>query len=409
MLRKTWDIARLYLYTTYKDRSALFFGLLLPILFTTILGIGMRGFDPDPQTLWRLDVVDNDQDSISAQLIERIDSDPILEVAVVDSETAAEELEDGSAAAVLVIPAGMSAQLLSGEETLLDFQLDLEQPTAAQVVEQAVLAALYEVSSNLDIADTSMRVAERVDLFEQPGAPSEAAFYQDALDSASAAHSAGAPISVTTTQLTRRAGAEEPQIPIGFQQTSPGVGVMFTMFFIVGGSASILLEREQGTLRRLLTTPVTKSAILGGKLLGVYLTGIIQFSIMVLVGQFLLGVDWGQDPFALALMVASFVFAITSLGMLISALVRTYAQVDALSTLIILPLSALGGAMWPIEIVPAFMQKIALFLPTGWAMRGFHDIITRGLGLQDVLLEAAVLVAFGIFFLAIGVWRFKYE
>jgi ABC-2 type transport system permease protein len=110
-----------------------------------------------------------------------------------------------------------------------------------------------------------------------------------------------------------------------------------------------------------------------------------------------------------AAMIMSFSFAITSLGMLISAFVRTYAQVDALSTLLILPLAGLGGAMWPIEIVPDFMQRIALWLPTGWAMRGFQDILVRGLGFQDVLLEAGVLMLFGIVFMTIGVWRFRYE
>jgi ABC-2 type transport system permease protein len=55
------------------------------------------------------------------------------------------------------------------------------------------------------------------------------------------------------------------------------------------------------------------------------------------------------------------------------------------------------------------MQRAALWLPTGWAMRGFHDIITRGLGFQDVVQEAGVLLAFGVVFLLIGVWRFKYE
>jgi ABC-2 type transport system permease protein len=95
--------------------------------------------------------------------------------------------------------------------------------------------------------------------------------------------------------------------------------------------------------------------------------------------------------------------------MLMAALVRTYAQMDAVSTILIIPLSGIGGAMWPLEIVPEFMQKAALFVPTGWAMQGFHDLITRGLGLADILPEAGVLMAFGIVFLAIGVWRFKYE
>jgi ABC-2 type transport system permease protein len=130
---------------------------------------------------------------------------------------------------------------------------------------------------------------------------------------------------------------------------------------------------------------------------------------MVALAQFFFDVPWGQSPAALAAMVAAFAFSITSLGMLLAALVRTYAQVDALTTLIILPLAGLGGAMWPIEIVPDFMQKIALWLPTGWAMRGFQDIIVRGFGLAQVLPEAGMLVLFGVVFLTIGVWRFKYE
>ena len=72
-------------------------------------------------------------------------------------------------------------------------------------------------------------------------------------------------------------------------------------------------------------------------------------------------------------------------------------------------LASLGGAWWPIEIVPTWMQKIALMLPTGWAMRGFQDIIVRGLGLQEILLEAVVLIGFGLLFLSIGIWRFRYE
>jgi ABC-2 type transport system permease protein len=139
------------------------------------------------------------------------------------------------------------------------------------------------------------------------------------------------------------------------------------------------------------------------------MSAVMQFSLLVLAGHFFFGVDWGHSPAAIAVMILAFTFSITALGMLAASLVRTYAQIDAMSTVIILPLAGLGGAMWPIEIVPEFMQRISLWVPTGWAMRGFHDIITRGLGLEDILLEAGVLMLFGIAFLSIGIWRFKYE
>ncbi|HNB53263.1 MAG TPA: ABC transporter permease, partial [Anaerolineales bacterium] len=75
----------------------------------------------------------------------------------------------------------------------------------------------------------------------------------------------------------------------------------------------------------------------------------------------------------------------------------------------IMTLASLGGAWWPIEIVPQWMQQLALALPTGWAMRGFQNIITRGLTLNAILLEVGVLIGFGLLFLTVGVWRFKYE
>jgi ABC-2 type transport system permease protein len=95
--------------------------------------------------------------------------------------------------------------------------------------------------------------------------------------------------------------------------------------------------------------------------------------------------------------------------MLVAALVKTLAQANSLPTVIVLPMAALGGAMWPIEITPLWMQRIGHLFPTAWAIDGFNDILTRGLGLPDVLLECGVLGLYGIAFLALGVWRFKYE
>jgi len=76
---------------------------------------------------------------------------------------------------------------------------------------------------------------------------------------------------------------------------------------------------------------------------------------------------------------------------------------------VVLSIAALGGAWWPLDIVPDWMQVVGRFSPISWAMDGFHDIITRGLGVTAVLPEAGVLLAFTAVFLAVGVWRFRYE
>jgi len=117
----------------------------------------------------------------------------------------------------------------------------------------------------------------------------------------------------------------------------------------------------------------------------------------------------GRMAAALALMVLATTFAIASLGMMIAGLARTFAQAAALSNILMYSIAAIGGAWWPIEITPAWMQQIARLTPTFWAMQGYNDIITRGLGLPAVLPEALVLLGFGALFLAFGVWRFRYE
>jgi ABC-2 type transport system permease protein len=409
MLRKLLSITWLQVKTTYQERSSLVFGILMPIVFTFVIGIGISGFGPDEESAqtWQVNVVNQDSGSLSTLLIERMSSNPILDVSLVDQALATAQLEEGDSSATLIIPSEMSIRLLDRETVVLEFRLNAEEPLSAQVVEQAVLAAMNELSSSLDIADASTRIAEQLGLFDADG-PAQTDYFEEGLSLAIAEWEAGAPIAVEAQKETQRE-ENDIQVPLGFEQTSPGIAVMFAMFFVVSGAGTILLEREQGTLRRLLTTPASKATILGGKLLGVFISATIQFSLLVLVGQLAFDVDWGQSPAALIVIVLAFTFSITALGMLAASLVRTYAQIDAISTVLILPLAGLGGAMWPIEIVPEFMQRIALWVPTGWAMRGFHDIITRGLGLQDILLEAGMLMLFGIAFLSIGLWRFKYE
>jgi len=406
-LKKLLQIAWLYLYTTYKDRSTLLWGLALPLIFTTVLGVGMQGFaSSDEPPTWQLAVVNGDAGDTGAQLIASLDAHLSLTAYAAPASEAAQQLADGDIAAVLTLPAELSQNLLTGQHTQLRFETNVSEPRAAQVVEQAVLAALYEVSASVEIANTSLRVAERLELFALDGAPGEGEYLEDGLAAARQAQE-DQPISLETSAVSRL--EEQQDVPIGFSQASPGNMVIFSMFFIVYGASSILLEREQGTLRRLLTMPVSKLSILGGKLLGVFIAGVTQISLLVIVGQVAFNVPWGQSPAALAAMIVAFAFCITSMGMLLAALVRTYAQIDAMSMMLILPLAGLGGAMWPIEIVPDFMQKIATYLPTGWAMRGFQDIIIRGFGLAEVLPAAGVLVLFGVVFLALGVWRFKYE
>ena len=411
MLSRILTIAFLYLKTTYASRTTLIFSLAMPLLFTFVLGQAMQaGFEQEPSTSWPLAVVDEDQSELSQKFIARLESNATVEVEMTARETALASLEDEgdetSFAAAVIIPAGFGDAVSRGDAVALDFRQNANEITTAQILQEAVNAAAAELAGSLAAADLSVRIADRVGLFDGATESQQAAYRTTAFTEAEAEWAAGAPIMIQSEALTRNEGT---QIPIGASQSSPGMLVMYALFFTFGGGVSLLAERDEGTLRRLLVMPMGKSTILTGKLLGIFLGALVQMALMVLVGQFAFGVRWGQDPFALTAMLLAYGFTGTALGLLVAALARTAAQANAAGTISIMALASLGGAWWPVEIVPQWMQSVALALPTGWAMRGFHEIITRGLGLSAVLLEVGVLVGFGVLFLVVGVWRFKYE
>ena len=411
MLRKALQIAMLYLNTTVRRRSVYIFALLMPLLFTFVIGQAFSGTGDGgvASTSWPLNVVNDDVGELGANLVMRLDTDPALDVYRMERETALAEVEQGQVVAALLIPSDFGAALLDGQSIDLEFHANADTAFQAQIVEQAVLAATAQLSGSLSAAEFSVRVADRVGLFTSDTSESApATHFDDAFAAAEARWAARAPVMVEMEQATQMR-TEEVAIPDGVQQTSPGMMVMFAMYLTTTGGAALILEREQGTLRRLIVMPMHKATILVGKLLGIYIAGIIQIAILILAGAFLFGVSWGQSPAALVLMVLSFALTSTGLGMLMAALARTYAQAMALRTIVFMSLAALGGAWWSLEIVPGWMQALGHALPTGWAMDGFHDVITRGLGAEAVLPEVGVLLCFAALFLVIGVWRFRYE
>lgn len=408
MLRKIYTIATLYLKTTYSSVPTMMFTIAMPLLFTFVLGQAMKGMVPDaPPEQWPLLVVDEDTSDLSANLIARLSNNDLLEIEMTDLESALLDVENSDALAVLVIPSGFESDALQAVPVDLAFYQSAEAMTSAQILLEAVNAASTELAGSLAASGLSVRVADQVDLFSEASLDAQQTYSNEAFTAAESEWQHGSLIAVETEQVTRL--TNQPDIPNGASQSSPGMLVMYALFFTFGGGATLLVERDEGTLRRLLVMPLNKSTMMTGKLLGIFIGSLAQMTIMVVFGQFVFGVNWGQSMSALILLLVAYAFASTALGLMVAALVKTVAQANAAGTISIMALASLGGAWWPIEITPGWMQQFALALPTGWAMRGFHDIITRGLGVSAIMLEVGALLGFGLLFLTVGIWRFRYE
>jgi ABC-2 type transport system permease protein len=111
--------------------------------------------------------------------------------------------------------------------------------------------------------------------------------------------------------------------------------------------------------------------------------------LLVGFGAFVLGVDWGNSPAAIIILLVAFGLAGTALGVMLGAFARTRSQAGGMSVLFSMLLASLGGAWWPLEVTPPIYQTVVKVLPSTWAMIGFTDIVTRGGGVVTSCLKRA--------------------
>ncbi len=198
-------------------------------------------------------------------------------------------------------------------------------------------------------------------------------------------------------------------IPTGFEQAVPGIMVMFTLLVLLSsGAAQLVVERDRGLLRRLASTPIPRGSVVLGKWAGRLALGLVQIAFAMLAGSLLFGMDWGPSlPAVLALMLC-WGSLCASLGLYLGVLARTPGQAGGIGAGATNLLAALGGCWWPIEITPDWMQKLAAWVPTGWAMDALHKLVSFGEPASSVAPHATALLLASLLFGALAARRFRF-
>ncbi len=404
-MRKILDIAWNDVKIEFSSAWTLVFFLLLPLVFTAVVGASLDSLyeEDSPDADYRLPVlvVDADGSDLSAELGVILEASDVVRPVFEPREQAERSFDEGHALAILTIPAGFGDALLNGQPVELGL-LKLPNDNRVFAVEQTVHAAVGQVDSAVVAARASISEAERIQPFESDAARQAylaqgLAMARQVLDDP--------PVSVVVTQPSE----VDEQIAGGFEQSSAGQLVTWTLTTLIGASYVFVDERLRGTLRRLLVTPTGKATILCGKVLGHLGMGVVQMALLIGVGAAVFDVNWGRSPLALALMVLAFGLAGVAFGVLLSTFLKTQRQASGLTTLFSMLMAALGGAWWPLEVTPQVYQTVVKALPSTWAMIGFNDIIVRGQGVTGVLPEVAALLGFALVFFVVGVWRLRYE
>jgi ABC-2 type transport system permease protein len=398
MMRKIWAIIWKDTLVRFISPVEWLFFLILPVVFTLIIG---SSSGPSSDNRVKLFLVDEANSPLSAALTEQLGKSTSVRVVPAAREKALADFDQRKVAAVLILPADFD--LSAVQQNRAEIQI-YQQPNSidAMIAQQAVQAVLSRVSSAVDIANTSLSEAKKITSF--PTFNLEQAFFDQSLASAQKLINE-APVRLIETKA-------QTKDPIQYDpRTNSSVGQMITWVFIplVGLSAMFAYERQKGTLRRLLTTPTRKATYLGGTIIGQVLTALVQLIILILFGIFVMKLNWGNSPLAIATMLIPFTLMAAALGTMLGTMVKTEGQANGLSIMIGMVMAMMSGCWYPIELFPQAVRLASKILPLNWAMQGMLDITLRGQGFAGVWPEALVLLGFALVFFIIGIWRFKYE
>jgi ABC-2 type transport system permease protein len=368
-------VIRKELRQTFRDRRMAAMLILAPVIQLTLLGYAV---DLDVDDI-RTAVCDQDRTPASRAIVRALTADGTLALVpdVPDSDRPGALLEEGRAQAVLVLPRGLSADLLAGRPVEVQVLVDGTDPLRAQVAGSAPVQYLFR--------EGMRRALER---------------------QAAAGALRGRAITIPTIQV-------EPRILYNPQMES-------TLFMVPGLPAIILLvittvvtamgiarEREIGTIEQILITPIRPSVLLLGKIIPYALIGVVTTGLVLAVGTHLFAIPVRGSLLALLLGTVLYLMSTLGAGVFISTIARTQQQAILGGLFFILPAILLSGFATPVESMPDWIEPLTWINPVRYFVTILRAILLKGAGVADLWEPLLALLGFGTLILAAASLRFR--
>jgi ABC-type multidrug transport system permease subunit len=364
-MRATFEIARNDLRLFLRERTSWIWLIAVPLAFVYFMGFAVRGPGGPVTPMVDVRIENFDEGFLGRLFLEALGGQGLRVVGPGESDRAKRGI---------TIPAGFTERVMAKQRVDVEFfKLGDADDAAAAMVELRLVRTLIVMNSLLVeyaiATDGAMPTEEGLRNRLQRDNP------------------------VTL----RSAFAGRKPMPVGFNLSLPGNLVMYLLLnLMVFGGVAVAAERRNGVMRRLMTQALGKADLVTGKVCGLILLGLVQVGIFLLIGQFLLGVNIRDHWFAILVTLLVYVWVAASLGVLVGSLIKAEEKVIGVCLLTSLPMAALGGCWWPMEIVSPTLQWVALVVPTGWAMAALHQLITFGSGFAGAKEEIAVLALYGL-------------
>jgi ABC-2 type transport system permease protein len=289
------------------------------------------------------------------RLMELLGERDELSVEAVSREEGEQLLRDGSLDALVILTEGFTQALAQGGEPRLELVLEGSNPGQRQAVMFALTTALAQgLPANSTVA-------------EAPSVEFETRYIY---------------------------GGEEYDFLDSFAPVYIAFFAFFFVFMLTG--VSFLRERSQGTMERLLATPVGRGEIVLGYMLGFGLFALVQSAVVLFFTIYVLRIHHAGNLGLAFLVEALLTVGAVNLGIFLSTYARTELQVVQFIPIVIVPQVLLSGIILPVDSLPGLLRIVASLMPLTYANRAMTDVMIRGLGFLDVAAELAVLLGFAL-------------
>ena len=356
--------------------------VLMALLLSFIFGRAM--FDGGAQ---RVLVVDDDQSAFSQAFAEAIETGA-YELSYADAEDAQRAVEKGQAIAALLLPQGFGEAAQDGNAALTIVRtvdspdvMALESAVHGAYRQAAHAGRLHSALSET-LSGAGLEAPTLVDVHKELSARDDPA--------------------ITTAYTVAENGRFNETFANNIHFIM-GFNIFFVMFSIVFTMGGLLEDKKLRTFGRIRISPVSSAAVLAGHFVPAYIVGLVQMGIVLFVGQLLFGFNLGESLLPIFSVFAVFVLAAVCLGLLLATMLRTIDQMGAVTPVIVVSTSMLGGCMWPLSMVGPELRAIANGMPQKWALEAVENIAIFGFGIGDVLPNIIVLLGMALVLFAASV------
>jgi len=382
-----------------QDKKSLVISFLLPVILISLFGFIFKDDKGNRENIKpiRLLVCDEDRSELSGKLISILDSSENINITLTDYDKSLDLINRGTHSGVLIFKSGFEDSLAMQLSLPLEIKYDKSHELEIRLLQSIIINRLLDTLGN-------ELLTKSVDSYIKGK-------FADLDENILSIIKQNSNISINFKKLidlkVTSVVGEKKNINLGLIQAIAGTAILILLFSITGHATSIIEEKENGTINRLLCSPLKVWHILAGKMLSAFFIALSQLSIMFLFAILLFRFDITINFPAFILLVFATILAVIGFGFFLASMCISRQQAENLSTIVIIVMSTIGGSLVPLFVMPVIMEKIAFFSVNYWVMQSFFDIYWRLLPFIEIIPRIIVLLIIGLTLIIISIFLFQ--